>query len=140
MSISTAPIEDNAGPAGPDESKKVHELTLRLREQTAANAKLDAEVRYLLQELAVRKQFTAELEQELHSIHALAGQQCELVAEYTAYRQRTSHRVVDRLVREVHRFPWLYRPLRRVGRVVVAVASRATSGGSPGPDSSLRQP
>jgi hypothetical protein len=125
MSISTVPIEENAEPARRDESKELHELNLRLREQTAQNAELDAEVRYLLQELAVRKQFTAELEQELESIHAFAGQQLELVAEYTAYRRRTSHRVVDRAVREIHRLPWLYRPLRLVGRMAVALASRS---------------
>jgi hypothetical protein len=100
------------------------ELEMRLREQTAQNAELDTEVRYLLAELAVAKEFAGALEKELESVHVQAGRHLELVAEFQLYRERFSHRVADRLAQGIHRRPWLYRPLKMLRRAVTAVASR----------------
>jgi hypothetical protein len=108
-----------------DQAAAIEELQRRLREQTAQNAQLDAELRYLLQELAIRKEFIAELEQELQSMHATSGEHGELIVEFSAYRGRISHRIVDHLVDSVHRRPWIYRPLRLLSRGLLALASRA---------------
>ncbi len=70
----------------------LQELTLRLHEQAAENAKLDAELRYLLEELAVRKEYLADLECQLESARSRDGQHLEVIAEFAAYRQRFSHR------------------------------------------------
>ncbi len=129
MSISHIQGGDVAGASslsgqGPD----VLELERRLREQTEINAQLDDEVRYLLQELVIRKEFIVQLEGELESLHSFAGRHVELSTEFAAYRTRIPHRTVDRLVDAIHRFPWLYRPLRQLGRMAVAVARRSRSG------------
>lgn len=128
--MTLSPTQSSGGDRGTVSSRDspaIQELEDRLREQTALNAELDSEVRYLLQELSVRKEFIAQLEVELQSIHNLAGQQLEAVAEYSAYRSRISHRVVDRLVGEVHRHPSLYRPLRRIGRMVMTLATHSST-------------
>lgn len=100
------------------------ELERRLCQQVEHNAQLDTEVRYLLQELAIRKEFIAQLEAERVSIHALAERQGELLEEFAAYRARMSHRIIDRVVAGIHRRPWLYRPLRQGARITIVVAKR----------------
>ena len=116
---------------GSPTTEVVRELELRLREQTAENAKLDTELRYLQAELAVRKEFITSLESELEAMRAQPQAHRELEAEYRAYRNRLSHRVADRLAASVHRLPWLSRPLKRFGRAVATVASRPGSHQSP---------
>ncbi|HXQ60711.1 MAG TPA: hypothetical protein VN796_00185 [Acidimicrobiales bacterium] len=126
MSISHIQGGDVGGASPiPGQAPDVLELERRLREQTAANAQLDDEVRYLLQELVIRKEFIAQLEGELESLHSFAGRHVELSTEFAAYRRRIPHRTVDRLVDAIHRLPWLYRPLQQLGRVVVAIARRS---------------
>ncbi len=115
-----------------DQSPAVQELEQRLREQAERNAQLDTEVRYLLQELAIRKEFIAQLEAELDSAHAAAG-------EFAAYRARISYRIVDRLATWVHRLPWLYRPLKRLGRIA-AVSVNGSKGQKAPPSSSVQKP
>jgi len=126
--MTLSPTQSGAGDYAtviPDASPATQELECRLREQTALNRELDDDVRYLSQELEVRKEFIAHLETELQSMHEFAGRQLEAVAEYSAYRSRISHRVIDRLITMIHRRPWLYRPLRQLARVAVAAARRA---------------
>jgi predicted RNase H-like nuclease (RuvC/YqgF family) len=115
----------------PAQADAARELDLRLREQTAENAKLDTELRYLQAELAVRKEYSRNLENELEAIHAQAHRHHELEAEYRAYRARISHRMADRLASTIHRRPWLSRPLKLVRRSVTAATSRAASRRSP---------
>jgi septal ring factor EnvC (AmiA/AmiB activator) len=110
--------EQRAGSGAGDATTS--ELIRRLREQAEQNADLDAEVRYLQQELRIRNEFVRELEAELASLHELAGSQRAAIAEYSAYRARVSHRTVDRLVARAQRVPWLYRPLRLAGRRLIA--------------------
>jgi hypothetical protein len=131
--MSISPIQGNGAHESlvtPDQSPAGQELGRRLREQVEINAQLDTEVRYLLQELAIRKEFIAQLESERVAIHALAERQGELVQEFDAYRNRIAHRIIDRLVVGIHRRSWLYKPMRRGARVAIAVArysrSRAT--------------
>ncbi|HXR54337.1 MAG TPA: hypothetical protein VN793_04745 [Acidimicrobiales bacterium] len=118
--IETGEARDASVP-GPEE---LRELDLRLREQAAENAKLDAELRYLLEELSIRKEFITHLEEEVESARSLDGRHRQTVAEFAAYRQRLSHRAVDHLVMQVHRIPWLYRGLRALSRAGLALASR----------------
>jgi hypothetical protein len=109
-------------PTSPDQA--IRELERRLREQAEHNARLDTEVRYLLQELAIRKEFITHIESQIDSMHALAG-------EFVAYRARISHRFVDRLVARVHRLPWLYRPLKRIGRAAVLIVTSSRPRNAP---------
>jgi hypothetical protein len=81
-------------------------------------------VRYLLQELAIAKEFIAHLESQNESLHAFS-------AEFAAYRTRISHRVVDRLVTWVHRLPWLHRPLKTIGRAAVLLVRGSRPGNAP---------
>ena len=112
----------------PTHTEAMRELDLRLREQTAENAKLDTELRYLQTELAVRNEFIKNLENELEAIHTQAERHNELEAEYRAYRDRFSHRVADRVASTIHGRPWVYRPLKLLSR---AVAARPRSHPSP---------
>jgi hypothetical protein len=126
MSISSTGTRESEDSVIPDRSEAVHELEQRLRQQVAQNAKLDTELRYLLEELAIRKEFVKQLENELETAQALTGRQLELVAEFTSYRERLSHRAVDRLVDRVYRLPWLYRPLKLLSRLVLTAWRRAS--------------
>jgi uncharacterized coiled-coil protein SlyX len=118
----------------PDQPGTFQELNDRLREQAAENAKLDADLRYLLEELAIRKEFIADLEHQLESARWRDGQHHEVIAEFAAYRQRFSHRTVDRLVVRVQRLPWLYRALEVFRRAVIGrVSGRAAPSASSSP-------
>lgn len=92
-------------------SDRIRELDLRLRQQVAQNAELDVELRFVRQELAIRNAFITALEDELASERALN-------AEFAAYRDRISHRLVDRTVSAVRRLPWLSRALTKLRRSV----------------------
>ena len=94
------------------------ELDRRLREQVALNSELDAEVRYLQAELAVKNEYLEELEIEIGRLHLVA-------AEYSAYRSRMTHRSIDGLVVRVQRLPGVYSPMRSVGRTMLRRYSRA---------------
>jgi hypothetical protein len=113
----------NEAPGVGDHTAEIEELERRLREQAERNIELDTEVLYLVQELAVRRDFIAHLENELEAIHAFAGRQVELSAEFVEYQNRISHRMVDHLVDIIHRTPWLYRPLKQLGRVAAALTT-----------------
>lgn len=120
-------------PVAADEPPSAEELERRLHEQVENNALLDSEVRYLMEELAVRQEFIRYLEDELASIHTFAGRQVELATEFAAYRSRISHRIVDRFVNAIHRVSWLRRSLKPVGRVVKAIAARSSAHRSASP-------
>jgi hypothetical protein len=90
-------------------SERLRELDLRLRQQVVQNAELDVELRYVRQELAIRNEFITALEGELASERALN-------ADFAAYRDRLSHRIVDRTVSAVRRLPWLSRVLTQLRR------------------------
>jgi hypothetical protein len=92
-------------------SDRLRELDLRLRQQVAQNTELDVELRCVRQELAIRNEFITALEGELASERALN-------AEFAAYRDRMSHRIVDRTVSAVRRLPWLSRVLTQLRRPV----------------------
>jgi hypothetical protein len=109
-----------------DRSEALHELEQRLRQQVAQNAKLDTELRYLLEELAIGKEFIKKLENDLESAQALAGRQVELVAEFASYRERLAHRLVDRVADRVYRHRWLHRPLKLLRRLVGTAWRRAS--------------
>jgi hypothetical protein len=109
----------------PTSEGALRELELRLREQTAQNSELDAEVRYLMAELAIAKEFAVALEAELELVYVQAGRNLELAAEFEVYRQRFSHRAADRLAQAIHRRPRLSRPLKVLSRAVIAVASHS---------------
>jgi hypothetical protein len=135
MSISSSDSANHGATAGTPASE-AGELNRRLREQVAINAELDAEVHYLQQELAVRQEFVAHLEQQLTTAHVLDSHDRAVDAEFAAYRDRISHRTVDRLVASVHRLPWLYRSLRAVGRLATGrVAETDTPAGASTPGS-----
>jgi hypothetical protein len=123
VSITKTESDGDRDAAVPGSMGPLGELERRLREQTAHNAELDTEVRYLLAELAVTKEFASALEKELESVHVQAGRHTALVDEFQRYRERFSHRVADRLARGIHRLPWLYRPMKILSRAVTAVAS-----------------
>ena len=132
--MSSPNIQGDDSPSAFDRSQTVEELELRLREQVTDNARLDTELRYLLQDLAVRKEFIARLEGELESMHAVAGRQIELVAEFSAYRARISHRIVDGFVMRIHRLPWVYRPLKWLSRAANAIATGSSMHHSTAPN------
>ena len=85
------------------------ELTGRLREQVTINSELDAEVRYLQEELRIKNEYLEELEIEIGRLHLVA-------AEYAAYRGRMSHRSIDGVIVRMQRLPGLYSPMRSIGR------------------------
>ena len=86
----------------------VDELERRLAEQVSANAELDAEVRYLQAELAIREEYLKSLEAEVEQTGAEIGQLHLALTEHLAYRRRVSHRAVDQAVATVRRSPALY--------------------------------
>jgi hypothetical protein len=102
-------------------SDRLRELDLRLRQQVLQNAELDVELRCVRQELAIRNEFITALESELASERALN-------AEFAAYRDRMSHRIVDRTVNAVRRLPWLSRVLRQLRRPVPTNPSTPNGG------------
>ena len=91
----------------------VDELERRLAEQVSANAELDAEVRYLQAELAIREEYLKSLEAEVEQTGAEIGQLHLALTEHLAYRRRVSHRAVDQAVATVRRSPALYGLLSR---------------------------
>jgi predicted RNase H-like nuclease (RuvC/YqgF family) len=107
------------------QSAREHELERRLHEQTKHNSELDSEVRYLQQELKVRNEFVTELEAEVASLHELLGKEREGAAEFSAYRNRVSHRTVDGIINRIQRTNWLYRPLRGLGHTLMARRGRS---------------
>jgi hypothetical protein len=102
-------------------SDRLRELDRRLRQQVAQNAELDVELRCIRQELAIRNEFITALEGELASERALN-------ADFTAYRDRISHRIVDRTVSAVRRLPWLSRLLTQLRRLVHTSPSNPNGG------------
>lgn len=94
------------------------ELVKRLREQVTMNSDLDAEVRYLQAELMIKNEYLEELEIEIGRLHLVA-------AEYSAYRNRMSHRSIDGVIVRMHRIPGIYSPMRSVGRTALRRYSRA---------------
>lgn len=89
------------------------DLERRLREQVADNARLDQEVRYLQAELVVKDEFVAELESQVQRAEEALLRQQELSREHEAYRNRVSHRAVDRTITMVQGWPGVSRLLRR---------------------------
>lgn len=105
------------------------DLTRRLTEQVAANAALDADLRYLMKELAVQKEFIADLELRLASAVATTHEQHNADSRLTAQR-RFSRRAVRGIARHMHRLPpWLYRPLRRLVDPVLSLNTDAPKSG-----------
>jgi len=97
------------GRRSPISHRRCRELEQRLREQAERNAQLDTEVRYLLQELGhPQRIYRPAPKPSSTRLMPAAG-------EFAAYRARISYRIVDRLATWVHRLPWLYRPLKRLG-------------------------
>jgi hypothetical protein len=109
---------DGATPPSPDPGELAAELERRLRDQVSRNAVLDAELRYLKAELEIRAAYVRSLEQELEEVGSVVGHQQLALAEYAAYRQRVSHRSVDRAITGLQRSPVLYRMARQLAGVV----------------------
>ncbi len=118
--LTATDIDANHSQSNGSDSGPAAELNRRLREQVAINSELDADVRYLQAELAIKNEYLEELEIEIGRLHLVA-------AEYSAYRSRMTHRSIDGLVVRVQRLPGVYSPMRSVGRTMLRRYSRAVT-------------